>query len=235
GNHDHWPGDESICGHPAALYSYFPRPPSLPINVQRIPLRNGVTLVLAGIDTSAEVNPYRANRFVARGHCVQQLTELQAAIPLKAGNDEIRVLILHHSPQMNGYRCTLTRSTKRVLKKTIEDYNINVLLTGHAHTVAGKVQTFTYDNQPRSVFEARCGTTLQRDTLPTPFIAQRFRWTNSKGLNKNTFLVHRLYEENVGITWETKIHMRMGPNFIDIGLIHDGTKNRNPIPPQRVL
>jgi hypothetical protein len=234
GNHDHWPGNHKIFGPPAALYSHFPGPPPspapLPIQVNLIRLRNSSTLLLAGIDTSAEVT--NVNKAFGRGHFVQQLQMLQKVIPGPQSN-EIRVLLMHHSPLMKGIPLSISSASRRVLDATIKQFNISVLLTGHAHFSLGEISSHNYRGRSWPVLEARCGTTLQRDELPPPFIAPRFKRASGKNLRVNTFLVHRLYEDHGRITWETKEYWRLNLGFVERGLIKD--KRGNPIQPVTVV
>jgi 3',5'-cyclic AMP phosphodiesterase CpdA len=235
GNHDHWPGSNLILGKPAALYLKFPGPPPLPaplpISVNPISLRNGFTLLLAGIDTSSDVLPYGKDRFYARGKFLDHLMMLESELQSRrAKPKEIRVLLLHHSPQMSGKALKITDQSKKALDFLIKQSRINVLLTGHAHRPIGEIRGFTEGGQSWHVLEARCGTTLQRDVVPLNWVATRLKSATGKKFIANTFLVHKLYEENNRITWKTTEYRRMNRGFTKRGPLQDeGGHNIGPV------
>ena len=114
GNHDHWPGvtalspiDPVMFGNPTSgLLNTFPalapRPNSPPFSTYIAPLRPGTDLVILGIDSDAEVAPVGPSRFLARGKFVGQLQALHPQVNARPAQNDIRVLLLHHSPQNNA-------------------------------------------------------------------------------------------------------------------------------------
>lgn len=146
GNHDHWPGmtalspiDPVMFGHATAgLLNVFPslapQPNSPPFPMSVRSLKPGVDLVILGIDTDAEVGPYGPSRFLARGKFVGQLQSLHTVLNARPAPNDIRVLLLHHSPQNNATTLGLTKNSRRALDQFVSLNQISVLLTGHMHT-----------------------------------------------------------------------------------------------------
>lgn len=211
GNHDHWPGVTATTKAPfvwwggptSGLSKTFP---SLPIH--RLPLGGGRTLVMAGLDSDAEVQPNFPSlaRFAARGHFRSELVRLGARLgPPKAS--EIRVLLMHHSPMHLKLCLGVDSATLQALHDLIERHEISVILTGHVHVPAGDVRQYTNNSGVRwDVLEARCGTTTQRDELP-------LGW-NGKALPPNTLVVHRVRERSdKSIEWTARVVTRTVRGF----------------------
>jgi hypothetical protein len=148
------------------------------------------------LDTDAEVYPVSPGRLLARGSFCGQLNSLRKKRFPAAAPNEIRVLLLHHSPAHHGTQLGIDRPSRRALADFVADYHVRVLLTGHIHKVVF--------NQGLGVLEARCGTTTQvsRVTLTRPNGAGE--WEGR--LDPNTLLVHRLFREGHRIVWETRSH-----------------------------
>lgn len=231
GNHDHWPGNKGILGSPDNLYKSFPNPtPPLPIPVREIPLRNGAKIILAGVDTSSDVGSYGVNRILARGEFVRHLEVLRNQIA-GASEDEVRVLLMHHSPQVSGIPLRINKKSRRVLKETVKQFNIRILLTGHAHKAIGTLEGIVDRGRQWTLLEARSGTTLQRDEVPPSFAKGIFsRYSEDKPYLANSFLVHRLYEESGHIYWEVTEYRRKNSGFKEHGpLLDDQGNNIEPV------
>jgi hypothetical protein len=208
GNHDYWAGDGRILPPPppGGLRDFFPAN-TLPMPVSRIPLSNGRTLVLAGIDTSHDVPNHSIDKFLARGNFLSQLALLESAL---AGPkpDEIRVLLVHHSLDYSGWTLEMNQPSKAALKRILISLNIKIILTGHTHNHLGVLHSMSGEGSAWSLLEARCGTSTQRDEIPPEY-------GKSKGgkLFPNTFLAHRIYDEPGKTTWESHVFIRTTTGF----------------------
>ena len=226
GNHDHWPGNSFIFGKPDGLRSYYPGPvppasSGLPIPIKVVTLNDSrsTRLSIAGIDTSAEVSPYGFNRIAARGHFVEQLKTLKSQWgPWRKG--ELRMLLMHHSPlARERYTCCLSGASRRVLEEFIRQLRVSIILTGDVHTPQGEILQQKYRTSSWPMVEARCGTTLQRDEVPASFIAP---WLSmQRKFDVNTFLVHKLFEDNGTIKWKCKVFWRLSGGFAEKGWLED--------------
>jgi len=220
GNHDHWPGrtartllDLGICGHRTdAFGKLFPR---LPLPVQRISLWNGLTIVFLGIDTDSDVASGFpcVQRFFARGSFVSQLARWEEEIGSPKA-EEIRVLMLHHSPMHDGFVLGISNNSRIALDKFIRRCGISVLLTGHLHSPGVRKSSVEYRGASWNVLELRSGTTTRRDEIPLQWAERR------ETLTPNTLLVHRLYEvDRNRVEWRTNVFQRFLTGFRDRGPI----------------
>jgi len=220
GNHDHWPGrtatslfDLGICG--GRTHAFGALFPQLPLPVQRISLSNGLTMVLLGIDTDSDIASGFPciQRFFARGNFVSQLTRLEEQIGSPRA-DEIRVLMLHHSPMHDGFVLGISNKSRRALDRFVKRCGISVLLTGHLHEPGARKLAVEYRGASWNILEARSGTTTRRDELPLQW-AER-----NQPLSPNTLLVHRLYEmDRNRVEWRTNLFQRFLTGFRDRGPI----------------
>jgi 3',5'-cyclic AMP phosphodiesterase CpdA len=211
GNHDHWPGTHKIVGKPtSALRSYFP---SLPYVSPAVPLSSGQRVRFVGIDTDADVNPYFTARIRARGSFTSQLGPAAALLGDPA-EDEVRILLMHHSRVWPQYTLGIEDASRAALDVFLADQNIRVVLTGHIHVPA--LDIFTPRPGAPSVLEARCGTTTVRDLFP-------YTWTTLAGgpikrtLPPNSLLVHRVSERDGELWWEAEAHTRTALGFRPFG------------------
>jgi hypothetical protein len=218
GNHDHWPGHRVTPTRPIVMWGLptggFPATfPGLPIPLWRCPLGGGQTLVMAGINTDADVRPNfpSPSRLLARGHFRSQLSQLETQLT-PVDPDEIRILLMHHSPQHSGFTLRINGKSRNGLDDVVKRCEISVLLTGHVHAPAGTVSAVTNGVARWDSVEIRSGTTTQRDQMPPG-------WSSgSKGLDQNTLLVHRLYRlDNGHIEWRTNLYLRTARGFRDQG------------------
>jgi len=221
GNHDYfcgvvnWTGGPILGGPTPGLTQYFP---NLPFASPRIPLPpTPAVLRFVGIDTDAGNWRYGWNRLWARGSFVNQLTAAQALLGPPA-EDEIRVLLLHHSRRCSGFMLCIDNQSRSALDRFLIQSDISVLLSGHKHRPFIDHFPLTSAAPPRAmdVMEARCGTTTQRNVVP-------LNWFNLLGLPPNrswppnTLLVHRLFEERGTIRWTTETYTRTTYRFKILG------------------
>jgi 3',5'-cyclic AMP phosphodiesterase CpdA len=217
GNHDHWPGH----GGPAPMYGMettafhatFQRPLWPPSTVS---LNSTVSLRIIGIDTDADVYPFGKSRIWARGRFVSQLQALDNRLSSLPARDEVRVLLMHHSPQYQRIKLGINGKSQSALDTFVKNHEISVLLTGHTH--AAQCQTTPYSNGGSSwtLLEARCGTTTQRDFMPVGWKPR------VPALSPNSLLVHRIYVDDDGkICWRTNHFERNTKGFVDRGQTAD--------------
>jgi hypothetical protein len=214
GNHDHYPGVPSLIGGPTpGLTAMFPKMPQ----VFTSPLgSNGHQLTFILISTDADVGPWSPNRVAARGSFKSQLKSLRPIGP--KDDKEIRVLCLHHSTEHRGLTLEIDDGSREELMNFIVDYGVAVLLSGHIHEpplvkIATAVHT---KGNSANYLGARCGTTTQRNLFHVPYywrnivirlnLARRGHWSN-------TLLVHRIFEENGEILWESKLFLETPKGF----------------------
>jgi calcineurin-like phosphoesterase family protein len=212
GNHDHWPGDDSIVGGPTdALRQTFPE---LPFVRGPIALDGGRSLILAGIDSDADVNPNGSERVLARGDFLSQLASLSGALG-EPDEQQIRVLLMHHSRMYHGpdgLILRVSRDSQDSLNAFIKAHDIAVILAGHVHLPDSAVSPFDAGQASWDVLEARCGTTSVRSQAPPG-------WPQDNRLAQNTFLVHRLVATAGLIQWWTNYYLRTELGFVDQGLL----------------
>lgn len=207
GNHDHWPGRVTAIGQPTkALNDYFP---ALPYVAPPIPLPSGHRLQFAGINTDADVNPFSSTRVFARGRFASQL-DPAAALLGPPMDKEVRVLLLHHSRAWPNDCLGMEPASRAALDTFLADQNVRVILTGHIHIPA--LAVFVPKKGLPPVLEARCGTTTVRDLFP-------YTWTTLLGkpmqrtLPPNSLLVHRIFEEQGQVWWNSVVHTRTALGF----------------------
>lgn len=180
-----------------------------------ISLKTGVDLVIARIDSDADVRPNFPghSRLLARGNFVTQLRRLETMWQ-GASSGEIRVLLLHHSRMNTRHVLGMSSSSRRALDSLIARCEVSVLLTGHTHVPRGAFWRANHSTATWDVVEARCGTTTQRDVLPLGYAP------GPAPLEPNSLLVHRLYEtQNLKIIWETEWFQRAPTGFKSRGLL----------------
>jgi hypothetical protein len=93
---------------------------------------------------------------------------------------------------------------------------IPVILSGHVHTP--NAGTFTAHHPTlylsRTVLEARCGTTTQRDAIPLTWTTPTGQRPSNRSLILNTLLVHRLEQDATGLVWQTQTYRRTPTGFV---------------------
>lgn len=220
GNHDQWPGSNLIFGRPTAgLKKYFNQP--FPIVAPPLEIKKGLNLRFLFIDTDAEVSPFGANRFLARGDFVSQLVALRDQISLGTPG-EIRVLVMHHSlmpppPQSPPTAATqqhktalpapmeITSGTRKVLDHFLVDYGIKIIMCGHLHVPRLTKYDASNGTERTTVLEARCGTTTQRDEYPYEIVRLI---SAGRRLPPNTLILHRVIQRNRSLLWRSEIFWR---------------------------
>ena len=209
GNHDHWPGSIRVVGRreecTTARRQMFPQ---LPFDPYPVDLPNGKTLLVAGINSDEDVWEFGLTRALARGKFISQLQALQRAIGAR-GRDEIRVLLVHHSPSWTGLKLAVDSKSDDALWKTITQYGFSVVLTGHIHIPIGRITPVTFDGRNWNVLEARCGTTTQTDQVPINWRGE----VPPDRFPRNSLLVHRLVDYGDRIDWEVDLYWRRETGF----------------------
>lgn len=187
GNHDHWPGTGRVLGHAsAALQQHFSGLPW----IRRLPLGRDRILTIAAIDSDADVAPWSNARVWGRGHFESQLAALDVLLPRRSPG-EVRVLLMHHSPWLEKYHLGISRGSRLALEAFLPKHGFRVILCGHVHRARGHLQACAHG----VVLEARCGSTTQRDCIPSDEAPARH------GIPQNTLIVHRLEEDDEGVLW----------------------------------
>ncbi|MGE3274962.1 MAG: metallophosphoesterase [Vicinamibacterales bacterium] len=214
GNHDHWPGTYRIVGRPAGLAHVFPEG-TMPARPWKADLGRGRTLVVLAIDSDADVPDVSHTRYLARGSFVSQLQALkQAIVPGEDAPDELRVLLVHHSPMYGrplDPQLRIDPESQAKLQEFISWARVRVLLTGHIHTLDTARRTYTRSGYAWQVAEIRCGTTTQISRPP--------RWWKKAGhalrrpLPKNTLVVHTLEQMDDGVRWTPQAYRLFGKDF----------------------
>jgi len=223
GNHDYWPGFppfRSLGKSNSAVRTYFPDDWSVTTSTT---LPNGVSVVFLRLNSDADVKGWSAERFYACGSFVNAVKGLDKDLSKRPQQNEIRVLLLHHSAEYRGQQIqisptrllpfrvsihlkhlTIDDASQRELVNLIDNHGIRVVLTGHVHNpfFVGHLPKSTSHPQ-RDVMEARCGSTSQllTATSGSPI---------GGGLNipryQNSVIVHRLFEEAGQIYWKSEVH-----------------------------
>jgi hypothetical protein len=214
GNHDHWAGNAFIFGGPTKeFFTYFNHVPinSAPLTLT---LRDGtnVQLRFLGIDTDIDVRPYGSQRLRARGSFRTHLDHLKPSLGGHS-RDEVRVLLLHHSPAHRIGCLGIDDRSHTELERLLSHYDIPVVLTGHIHECL-------LDHLPRTgrkyYHEVRCGTTSKR-TKSTPLMRAGHPAARKlideylkKNPTVNTLVVHRLWEKDDTSIWWEPMAYRLG-------------------------
>jgi 3',5'-cyclic AMP phosphodiesterase CpdA len=219
GNHDHWPGRSSgrsmeatILGPATAgLRRTFRESPFVHDPIP-ITLGSGKVLqvMFAGIDTDADVPDHSPDRLLARGDFISQLSKLeQGGLSGRPRADQIRVLLMHHSPMYVSRDGSLMITSKSMLylNRFVIQRKIAVILTGHIHCPDYNI---TLVPGSRTVLEARCGSTTARDGLPPGWKVPGSKYV----LFQNALLVHRLVESAKDeVSWRTELYNRTPAGF----------------------
>lgn len=218
GNHDHWGGTNSPVSGAPSLYpgASFAHPRPLRTAV---PLPNGRTLVIARVDSDADVYPMGVARGLAWGAFLSQLPPL--ATQLGAPNpNEIRVLAIHHSYSHQGTTLRMQRRSRDALLSFLRTHDIQVVLTGHTHVC----DQFEIRDVHGHIIahELCCGSTTQLDHVPhawrtvlhTPGKLRR---------TPNSLLMHQLEVDASGrLLWRATPYYRDPvAGFVDSGLRMD--------------
>ncbi|MEX8519438.1 MAG: metallophosphoesterase [Leptothrix sp. (in: b-proteobacteria)] len=215
GNHDHWGGTNGPISGAPSVYMGAKFANSGPLRTV-VPLPNGRELVIARVDSDADVYPMGMARGLAWGAFRSQLPLL--ARQLGASNpNEIRVLAIHHSYSHCGKTLRMQRSSRDALLKFLRAHDIQVVLTGHTH-VCDHFEI--RDNHGNLVaHELCCGSTTQLDHVPHAWRP----WLRTPAKSRrtpNSLFMHRLETDNSGrLWWHARPHYRDPvAGFVDAGL-----------------
>lgn len=196
GNHDHWGGANSpVSGrpsvYPGAAFAH-PRPLRT-----AVPLPDGRTLVIARIDSDADVNPMSVGRGLARGAFRSQLPLLTQQLGAPDPS-EIRVLAIHHSYSHRGTTLQMQRRSREALLDFLRMHAIRIVLTGHTH-VCDHFEI--RDGHGHLVaHELCCGSTTQLDHVPHAWRTVLHTPANLRR-TPNSLLMHQLESDASGHLW----------------------------------
>ena len=208
GNHDRWSGRPFPLGGPTKEFERrFPSWRRAAIQ-PREHLGAGRHLRFVLVDSDHDVGAFSSKRMRARGCFQRALDKLDKTLE-ECPDDEIRVLLLHHSlafsRRNDGANLSMTRSSRQALEEFVWKKGIDVILSGHTH--APTLDEMVIDlgaGRETSVLEACCGTTSQRTVLPLawrPTVGPR----RPSPLQQNTLFVHRLVREDDGrLMWRAE-------------------------------
>jgi hypothetical protein len=210
GNHDQWGGQNfPVGGGPLAAQALVPK--TLPYVISQ-PLPNGRRLLLAGIDTDADVSPRGLWRLFALGSFQSQLVALEQMLP-PWKEDDIRVLLAHHSLARTGLALRMDDASKAALKVFLADLQFSVLLTGHTHERLFTNSSVSGRGRARTVQELTCGTTTQHDQVPYGWRSAFGRFPQ-RNWPPNMLLMHQLFAKPDGGTgWEARPYVRIQGGF----------------------
>ena len=234
GNHDQWNGAPPMLrGGISKAYHHitmfppntFPRmAPDFEVSLSD---RRKLRVRFAMVDSDADVATHwmSGRRIRARGKFASQL-QSQAIDMGNRGPDEIRALLIHHSPTVPMLNSTLRMhaACRDALDQYLFDQEISVVMTGHIHVP--KIRVFLArdqrgSGQTRRILEARSGTATQRDEIPPNWRATNAQWRNWQ-LEQNVVLVHRLWEIQAAagapaVAWEVTAYWRDRGGFVLFG------------------
>lgn len=209
GNHDHWPGKRAVHATDPIMYGRPKRgsvPPLGCPTATRVPVTPDIELLFLRLDSDADVLPCSPARLFARARFGSQLRAARACLsPPAPGVRQVRVLLLHHSPSHRAFLLGMSRRMRADLLDFLHQNDIRLILSGHVHEPSVEEQTSTAHRW----LEARCGTTLQRDTLP-----HGWSWRGGAPAT-NTLLLHRLAQTTDGsLVWATRLFVRTSRGFV---------------------
>jgi hypothetical protein len=199
GNHDHWGGYPVIGGPSSSLATHFPWLPFFIAPL--VPLGSKHQLRFIGLNSDAEVGPLGPARVFALGKFKNAADALITSLPPVHPN-EIRILLLHHSPESHGPFNYIRPQSRLRLFDLLRNHKIHILLTGHLHKQFLGLATVSTAHPMGAVLEARCGTTTQVQSakLRIPGL------TSSKHVH--SLLIHRLDFDGAGnIVWQSELNI----------------------------
>jgi 3',5'-cyclic AMP phosphodiesterase CpdA len=207
GNHDHWGGTPPPAGGNASLAWARLSGTAPAVHAPALRLANGRDVVFVCIDSDADVAARTLDRTLAKGSFRSQLAD-PASQPGAATPGEIRVMLIHHSWAQSGPWLRMKQGSRQALAEHLYTHGVQVMLSGHSHVPLLRDFVVSTRHGSRTVFELRCGTTTQHDTVP-------LSWLNLVGRRPkrqwppNALLVHRLWQAADGGTeWEATVHVR---------------------------
>jgi len=147
------------------------------------------------------------NRLYARGQFSAQLDALAEKMErdsLLPNQNEIRVMLMHHSYSHDEMELGITDHSRQALREAIGVLDVAVTLTGHTHEPKLTQHRVRHQAQDQLFWECRCGTTTQRTKLPldlSTLSGKRPDWPNCV----NSLIVHELYERDESIVWDATV------------------------------
>jgi hypothetical protein len=217
GNHDQWGGVNHPWGG-GPLNARALAPNSMPF-LLTYPLANGRRLLLAGIDTDADIKSRSIKRVLAQGSFQNQLIALKQRLP-RAEAEDIRVLIAHHSMACHSLTLRMDDASWKALGAFLADHQFSILLSGHTHAEEfNKIPITASNGSAADIVELTCGTTTQHDQVP-------YNWRNifgsypTRNWPENTLFVHRILGTPGATTWECQAYGRGPSGFCDLGIKH---------------
>ena len=226
GNHDHWPGYLPVapCSPSPALHNLFGTGMFVG---PKIPLSRDVRLRLIGVNSDHDV-PANTVRLFTLGRFEQALQGLPM---LQHDPDEVRVLLIHHSPSYQGRTWLPSKDTRwleiepaslTALETFVRTYSISVVLTGHIHTYLFVNVYPAGSSLGSNVLEARCGSTTQINN-PRARLRRRLGLPTKIPGEPNTAIVHRIFETDSGIEWVAQAYWRNAQNeFVPLDSVNSG-------------
>lgn len=214
GNHDQWGGVNFPLSRAASQAGTSALHPTFPYVWDPLPLHGDRSLVIAGVDSDADVASGDAmKRLLAIGSFQTQLASLAPRLGPNSDGD-VRVLLVHHSWGYQGTSLKMDQGSKQALQNFVGAHEVRVVLTGHTHTPNFRTMT---RGRFRS-YELCCGTTTQLDYIP-------YEWKTAMGTlpvdrkwPSNTLLLHEIVADAGELTWETQMyHRTMSNGFVPIG------------------
>jgi hypothetical protein len=215
GNHDQWGGvNRPWRGGPLASNALVPK--AMPFVLDST-LANGRRLLLAGIDTDADISPKGVARILARGSFQNQLVALEQKLPSRTLSD-IRVLMLHHSIAHSGFVLKIEHASKAALFTFLADLGFSLVLSGHTHEqLFSKIRIQSSGGAASLIEELTCGSTTQHDQVP-------YNWRSLLGNRParawpaNTLMVHKLVGVAGATMWDTEAFVRLNGSFQSMGV-----------------
>jgi hypothetical protein len=217
GNHDHWEGAVHPWGRPTrGLLKYFPSG-AMPY-IREVTLGNGRTVLIAGIDTDADVGPFSLKRMAAIGSFKSQLRALDPLFRQKNREGAIAALVMHHSWAKKTGPLSIDSGSRDALARFLRNHSIKLILTGHTHESV--LLDFLPDTESGpSVLECRCGTTTQHDEVPYDWLTA-FKKFPRRQWPQNCLLVHRLIGREGSTMWDVETFARTrDKGFRSIGFV----------------
>jgi 3',5'-cyclic AMP phosphodiesterase CpdA len=188
GNHDHWGGQNFPISGAATIYPHAKFANPMP-GREDFQLPDGWTLVLARVNSDADVSKWGPDRAFARGDFESELTSLASEFKAPRGPKEVRALAIHHSFSHGGRTLNMKSNSRKALVKFLDTHKIKVVLSGHTHICDD--YEIRDDSGRLIAHELCCGSTTQLDTLPAAWAKLLPNHGTLQG-PPNSLLVHQL-------------------------------------------
>jgi hypothetical protein len=205
GNHDHWGGVNFPWSGSPSLVPTVRFVPPCPYVLPPRALNKHRSLVLAGIDSDADVGPLSWKRFRAIGAFQSQLGKLGMLLGVNPGN-QVRCLLVHHSWHHDGWILKMERGSKQALEQFVVHHGVHFVLTGHTHIPRiGRIGT--QSGNPVA-YEMCSGTTTQLDYIPPGWKKLIGGMPKSRSWPSNTLILHRVFHATDSVRWESQVWRR---------------------------